>query len=148
MVHYQNDYRTDDGNRNAADIDTRDTPVTETLEDCTADDRPDNPEDNIKNQAPAAAVDDLASDEARNETDYEPSYDSHIILPNKIWIRLNREPVIEGQGQPPATDGLGRTSILGAPSAWQGYGLSPLNESLRKTYQQSIVWPNVRHHSH
>jgi hypothetical protein len=84
MVDDQHNYRTDDGDHDAADIDACDTPITEALEDCTADNRANNPEYDVDNQALASAVDDLASDEASDETYYQPRYDSHISSEGEI----------------------------------------------------------------
>jgi hypothetical protein len=122
MVHDQHEYRTDNGDRYARDIDACNTSITEVFENCTADNRANNPEHDIENQTLASTIDDLASNEASDKTYYEPRYDSHISSPIVLIANLFTP---GSGGRQPLTDRPARSSTLRPSSALQCSRFSP-----------------------
>jgi hypothetical protein len=67
VVDHQYDYRSDDRDDHAVEVETGNLAGAGCAKDKASDDRPDNSEDNIEEKALARFVDDLARDETSDE---------------------------------------------------------------------------------
>src|SRR5258706_2669978 len=77
MVDPQHDDGADHGDEHAVEIEAGHANRAEGMEDEAADQRADDPEQDVDEEAGAAPVDDLARDPARDQAEYQPADDRH-----------------------------------------------------------------------
>jgi hypothetical protein len=89
MVRDEKDYGASYRYYDAPGVDAGNSPIAERLENCAADERPDDSQDEVTHESFAAVVHELAADEAGNKSDNYPCQYAHItsplVKPEKVY---------------------------------------------------------------